>query len=212
MAVALVSSRPGVTPERIGEAALALLDEGPDESVLTMRNLGARLGVRAPSLYAHVSGINEVLALVHARINASIDVSVLERSREGVPDLADFAEFGKRYRDAYRAHPIAASIITSRSINLDHALRVYAPIAEFLLAYGLTESLVMPVMATFDNLVLGSAVQPFAAGFLGPARDYRRRYPSLATVLAAVPRRDIDDQGFDLGMRALLALIEELAK
>lgn len=206
MAIAALSPRAAVTPERIGEAALALLDQGPDESVLTMRSLGARLGVRAPSLYAHVSGIGEVLDLVHARINASIDVTVLDDAQT----LAELAEFGRRYRDAYRAHPVAASIITSRSINRAHALRIYAPIADFLVRYRVPESLVMPVMAMFDNLVLGSAVQPFAAGFVGPARDYRRDYPALSMALAAAPRRSIDDHGFELGLRAFLDLIRSL--
>ena len=66
-----------VTPDRIALAALELLDQAHMESDLTVRALASRLGVKAPSLYAHVSGIDEVIDLIHGHINASIDLAYL---------------------------------------------------------------------------------------------------------------------------------------
>lgn len=199
--------RPAVTRDRIAEAALSLLDDASDEGALTMRSLAARLGVQAPSLYAHVSGMDEIHELVHSRINAAIDVSVVWES----DDLADLAELGRRYRAAYRAHPIAASIIITRSVNRDHALRVYEAIADFLLRFGVPADQVMPIMAVFDTLVLGSAVEPFSAGFTDELVDYRHRYPGLARALGSVDRRGIDDAGFEIGLASFLDLVRRLA-
>lgn len=196
-------ARPGVTPALIAQAALTILDESDDPSALTMRGLAGKLGIQAPSLYAHVEGIDQVIDLVHALINSSIVVSALD----GSDDLEDLRSFCHAYRDAYRAHPIAAVIITSRTINLEHALDVYEPIAAFLLRYGIPAATVMPLMAMLDNIVLGSAVEPFADGFLGAARLYEVRHPALAEALRSTSRRSIDGVGFELGLDAFLATV-----
>ena len=199
--------RAAVTPARIAEEALALLDEGPDETVLTMRSLAARLGVQAPSLYAHVSGMDEIHDLVHSLINSTIDVSVVD----GSVDPRDLAELGRRYREAYRAHRVAASIIVSRGVNREHALRVYEAIASFLSRYGVPADRVLPLMALFDNLVLGSAVEPFEAAFAGVPDDYAVRHPSLARALSSTDREAVDDMAFEWGMSAYLELMESAA-
>ena len=199
--------RAAVTPARIAEEALALLDEGPDETVLTMRSLAARLGVQAPSLYAHVSGMDEIHDLVHSLINSTIDVSVVD----GSVDPKDLAELGRRYRQAYRAHRVAASIIVSRGVNREHALRVYEAIASFLSRYGVPPDRVLPLMALFDNLVLGSAVEPFEAAFAGVPDDYAVRHPSLARALSSTDREAVDDMAFEWGMSAYLELMESAA-
>lgn len=203
----LAPVRAAVTPARIAEEALALLDEGPDETVLTMRSLAARLGVQAPSLYAHVSGMDEIHDLVHSLINSTIDVSVVD----GSIDPRDFAELGRRYREAYRAHRVAASIIVSRGVNREHALRVYEAIASFLSRYGVPADRVMPLMALFDNLVLGSAVEPFEAAFSGVPDDYALRHPFLARALSSTDRESVDDMAFEWGMNAYLDLVESVA-
>jgi AcrR family transcriptional regulator len=195
--------RPAVTPERIAEASLALLDGASDESALTMRSLAARLGIQAPSLYAHVVGMAEIHDLVHALINSGIDVSVVT----GSEDLEDLAEFGRRYRRAYRQHRVAASIIMSRGVNGDHALRIYEAIAAFMLRYGIPPERVMPLMALFDNLVLGSAVEPFSAAFTDSVEDYALHHPGLAAALDSVDRGIIDDTAFECGLATFLNLM-----
>ncbi len=200
--------RAPVTRARIGEAALKILDDATGESALTMRALATDLGVQAPSLYAHVTGIDDVLALVHARINAAIDLGTLDD-----PDpLAALRRFAHAYRDAYRSHPVAATIIISRSINADHALDVYEPVAACLVRAGLPMDTVMPCMALLDNLALGSAVEPFAAGFTGASASYRRRYPTLSEALRRSRRRHIDDEGFALGLDAFIGILETLSR
>lgn len=173
-----------------------------------MRALAHRLGVQAPSLYAHIAGLDDLLDLIHRRINEKIDVDILVTS----DNESDFRAFVHRYRDAYRIHPVAATMIASRAINRDHALRVYEPIAAYLFARRVSSTLVMPVMAMLDNLIMGSAVEPFAAGFVGPSRGYLPQHPALAEALRTTNRRAIDDVGFDVGLDAVCRLIDDLAE
>jgi AcrR family transcriptional regulator len=200
------TARPGVTRELIGEAALAILDESKSESAFTMRVLAARLGIQAPSLYAHVSGIDDVITLVHRRINADIDTSVLAASE----DLSDLRTMARSYLNCYRVHHVAATIIVSRAINEDYALAIYEPIAAFLERVGVPAPSIMPVMALLDYLVLGSAVEPFSAGFVGSAQSYDVDFPAIGRALRSSPRKHIDESGFELGMVALCATIEQM--
>lgn len=196
-----------VTRARIAEVALGILDTAKDESALTMRSLASGLEIQAPSLYAHVSGIDDVLALVHERINSSIDLAPLA-DEDPFDGLRSFAHL---YRDAYRRHLVAATIIITRSVNADHALIVYEPIAACLARAGVPIERVMSCMAMLDNLVLGSAIEPFAAAFVGRSSTYRRQYPAIAEALRSSRRRHIDDEGFELGLSAFLEVVRTLS-
>jgi len=208
-----VTRQPSAGPRRklssegIARAALEILDQAQDETALTARSLAKKLGVSAPSLYSHVSGMEEILDLVHRHINSLIDVDILSNSASE----ADFREVCHRYRQAYRAHPLAATIIASRAINRDHALRVYEAIAAYLLARNVPQGKVMPVMAMLDNLILGSAVEPFAEAFIGQGAEYRTTHPAIATVLEATNREAIDDVGFEIGLDAICRVVTELS-
>jgi hypothetical protein len=107
---------------------------------------------------------------------------------------------------------VAATIIVSRAINEDCALAIYEPIAGFLERVGVPAPSIMPVMALLDYLVLGSAVEPFSAGFVGTARSYEAHYPALGRALRASPRKQIDESGFELGMSALCSTIEQMRR
>jgi len=55
----MANPRPPLTPERIDEAALALVDQGGMRA-LSMRKLGAALGVDPMAIYHHVDGKQEL--------------------------------------------------------------------------------------------------------------------------------------------------------
>ena len=74
--------RPRLSRDDIALTALDILDsEGL--SALTMRHLAARLGVRAASLYNHVSGYDEIIDLIQDLVNQEIDLDTL-RAQPGV--------------------------------------------------------------------------------------------------------------------------------
>ncbi len=178
----------------------SILDAATDESALTMRALAGALDVQAPSLYAHITGIDDVLALVHERINASIDLSRPRRRRIrstgcGSSPTTTGTATGGTWSPRRSSSP-ARSTPTTPSV-------VYEPIAACLDTCGVPIERVMPCMAMLDNVVLGSAIEPFAAAFVGRSSTYRRTYPSLAEALRNSRRRHIDDEGFELGPRRL---------
>jgi AcrR family transcriptional regulator len=106
--------------ESIARAALAIFDEDGAAAVTT-RNIAARLGVRSPSLYNHVTSKDEILDAVTELIDREIDNSPLAD-----PDLhRGLAGFARSYRQAFRQHPEALAVIARRAVETDVALAGY---------------------------------------------------------------------------------------
>ncbi|GAA0299462.1 TetR/AcrR family transcriptional regulator C-terminal domain-containing protein [Kineococcus aurantiacus] len=184
----------------IARAALELIDEnGPG---WTMRALGDRLGVRAPSLYSHVSSQEEIVDAVHELINDEIDLETLQ-----APDLRSaLTAFARSYRAAYARHPRAAVLIVRRPIGTESAPRVYDAVLATLLRHGLAPEEALRSVVVLDYLVLGSAVETFIGGF-GRTEEYEGRYPALVAALRACDRRTIDQEGFEAGLAHLVEAV-----
>ena len=194
---------PILTRRRIAEAALDLIDQDGIQG-LTMRRLAERLGVQNPSLYNHVASRDDLLDEVTAIINEQIDVDALQD-----PDWrAGLAEFARSYRRAFARHPDVVATIMRRPVNTGVALRAYDRIFELLLAAGWEPPAAGAIVAAIDYLVLGSAIETFAAGFDRPSEAYAADYPHLARALGSSDRDVLDDQGFELGLRALLGSLQ----
>jgi AcrR family transcriptional regulator len=185
--------------EQIARSALELLDaDGP--AGLAMRGLAQRLGVRAPSLYNHVAGQDEVVDLVHDLVDAEIDVTLLDH-----PDWRHGVEaFARSYRDAYLRHPNAVPLVVRRPVSSPVALGVYEALAAALLRAGVPAQEVLQVSGALDCIVLGSAVETFIDGFPGGPADYRATSPALAAALEVTDRAVVDDAAFDLALGLLL--------
>lgn len=91
------------------DAAADLLEETGDESALTLRAVARRVGITAPSIYAHFGDRNEILEGVLeaafetllGRLHAAIDTREhpVERLRDGCRAYIDFAgDQPQRYR------------------------------------------------------------------------------------------------------------------
>lgn len=87
-----MAPRPGITPDAVVTAALAVVDErGADD--LTLAAVAARLGVRTPSLYKHVDGLPALRDLLAARAtdelaDALADAALGRSGDEGVAAVA----------------------------------------------------------------------------------------------------------------------------
>lgn len=197
-------SKPLLSRRGIAVEALALVDEEGIEA-LTTRRLAKRLGVEGPSLYNHVRGRDDLLDEMTALIDEQVDTSLLEDAdwRVGLP------AFARSYRRAFAAHPHIVATVSARPVRTDVALRAYDQAFAAFERFGWDGHTAAVVMAAVDFLVLGSAIETFKGGFDRPADEYDPAYPHLASALRAAGDDDVDDLGFELGLRALIALLAE---
>lgn len=97
--------------EEIVEAAAAVLEaEGP--GAVTMRRLAAELGMRAPSLYKHVAGRDDIVAALQERALAGM----AEALAAAGPDLPAIA---RAYRSWALAHPRLYAVATRGPLHRD---------------------------------------------------------------------------------------------
>jgi AcrR family transcriptional regulator len=70
-----VPARAGLTPRRVVDAALSIVDESGLDA-LTLARVAERTGVAPPSLYKHVAGLPALRRLVKLRVLAEFDEAV----------------------------------------------------------------------------------------------------------------------------------------
>ncbi|MFG2292764.1 TetR/AcrR family transcriptional regulator [Streptomyces sp. NPDC048603] len=188
----------------IARAALELLDEQGLEA-LKMRTIADRLGVRGASLYHHVASKEDLLDAVAELINDEIDLGPL--TDPGGPD--GIAAYAHGYRRVYLRYPHMIPLVARHRVSSDKALRGYDALLGALVRAGCTPAEAAEAAAALDNLVLGSALETFTAGFTRSPADYLPHYPDLAASLEAADDRPggldgLDARGFDLGLRLLM--------
>lgn len=154
------SERNPLDRERIIAAATALIDERGLPS-LSMRRLGAALGVEAMSLYRYVPGRENLLDAVVERIVDDVrqDADVLETPRDGWQDFLQRLAHG--VRRAALAHPKVFPLVASRPPEapwLRPPLRSLAWVEVFLdglIAEGFTDEAAVAAYRSFTSFLLG---------------------------------------------------------
>lgn len=196
--------RIALSRDLIAATALDLLDEHGVEA-LSMRGLAKALRVKAPSLYNHVEGIDDIIDMVQELVDQEIDQDPILVGdwplREGLAAVA------RSYRAAYMRHPAALSLVVRRVMKAPTAIALYDNLAAFMIRHGVPTSELLTSLAMIDGLVIGSTVDTFHTDF-GSA-EYASRYPALATALAdARSDHPVDDAAFE---SALVAVLNEVA-
>lgn len=92
-----------VTPERVLDAAVALLDDGGTDA-LSLSAVARELGVRTPSLYNHVDGLDGLRRDVRLRGLERLG-DVLQRAAVGRSERDALAAVARAYRTFGREHP-----------------------------------------------------------------------------------------------------------
>jgi AcrR family transcriptional regulator len=108
----VLGSRRRIAPEAVVAAARRVLEDG-GEAALTMRRLGAELGIRAPSLYEHVpdkAAVEAALMEVGLREIAAALEGAVRGSTEPLAALA------AAYRAYARAHPHLYRLVTGKPL------------------------------------------------------------------------------------------------
>jgi TetR/AcrR family tetracycline transcriptional repressor len=107
-----VPARRDLTPATIRAAAMELIDE-QGYAALSMRNLGARLGVKAASLYYHLPNRAALLRL----ISDSIATSAVEAIGSADDWHALLTRLAHHLRRALREHPGAAVVVATQDVS-----------------------------------------------------------------------------------------------
>ena len=158
--------RPGLTLDRIVAAGIALADrEGID--ALSMRRVAGELGVGAMSLYRHVPGKAELLALMLDRVSAP-DEDVVRAAQSGRwRDVLATVAHGS-YR-MYLTHPWLLQVNWTRPAMGPNSVAGMELFMRGLGGLPITDQERISVLITIDGFVTG--VGPSA----DPARRHRRR-------------------------------------
>ncbi|MFE6601669.1 TetR/AcrR family transcriptional regulator [Streptomyces albidoflavus] len=155
-----------VSREGIMRAALALVDEeGPD--ALSTTRVARRLGVKGPSLYAYVSGRDEIVDGLHALIVAEMDLADATGPWTEVID-----RWARSYRAAFAAHPRAVPLIAARPVRVPAALEAYARAFKALRAAGWPEERLLPVVRSVEYFLTGSALDLDASPDAGLTEEH----------------------------------------
>lgn len=95
--------RAGLTPQRVTDAAVRLVDEEGSQA-LSLTRLAGELGVAPPSLYKHVGGLEDLLGRVAAQavemLAEALSASVMGRSGSQA-----LVALGRAYRRFAHDHP-----------------------------------------------------------------------------------------------------------
>ena len=188
--------RAPLTRERIVRAALDLVEEqGPD--ALSMRRLGAALGVEAMSLYKHVDGKDAILDGIRALL---IEDFAARLPRDPLGDWReDLAAYARAYRAVGRDHPQAFPLLAR---GPGRAYVVGAGIAEETIARlhaaGLDRESAIFAQRTIVRFVLGASLIDRAAD-VAPAPVAEEELAALAQERPLVGElmRSMDDPATD---------------
>jgi AcrR family transcriptional regulator len=173
--------------ERIVDAAIRIIDdEGLD--ALSMRRLGAELGVNPMAAYYHVPNKAALYDLVVDAVMTGVDTSGIDPAAS----LADQLKLAARaYRAAILAHPHAIPVLAARSLRSAAALRPVEPFLGILFAAGLTADEALAAVDAVAQYILGGAVGYYhhiVDSEAGEQREFEAldpaEFPHMSRVLA----------------------------
>jgi AcrR family transcriptional regulator len=210
MAKAVASSRQrGVlTAERIVQAAVALVDrEGID--ALSMRRLGAALGVEAMSLYRHFPSKNALLEALAARLLAELEVP----PARGTVWQESFRALARGYRSLLLRHPNAIPLLATLQLSSPGALAAAGAVLSLLSSGGFDARTSLYVLATGQSFVIGFAYWEAGTASLRSERSVHPPVPAGANPYLVEHWNELTEQdcdaAFEFGLDVLMAGLEK---
>jgi len=173
------------------EAAAELIDDvGP--AGLTLAAVAARFGVKTPSLYTHIGGIEDLHAAVRLRALEQLDAA-LQRAAVGRSGRDALFAMASTYRDFARAHPgqYALSLrATDQTPDLaEVAQRILATITAVLRGYDLDHDDALHATRALRSALHGFVSLELAGGFamdLDVDESYQRLIAMLDAGLSGI--------------------------
>ncbi len=193
--------------EQIVRTALALVDRAGLKA-LSMRRLGAELGVDPMAVYYHLPNKQALLDAIVEAVMASIDLNIDNPAESPEKRILTAAQ---AYRDAMLAHANALPIVLGRGPATPAAMR---PVERLI---GILRDAGLPPAQAFAGMQLIAAAVRGAVG-MGPAPEgakppgpeqieaMLRLFPpgEFPNLLEAMPyAAEFFESGFEYGIRAL---------
>lgn len=197
--------REPLNPERIAVAALAFIDERGLEE-MSVRNLGAALGVEGMALYKHYPSKDAILDAVAEQL--ILELVVPPPTKEGWKARA--LKVARDYRAIGRRHPKAFALLPTRRFTTPRALAVLDRVFFLLMGDGLSPQQAVEVYRGVANWANGCILDELA-GFRALESGVPLNIPREQTALAAAsPFLTVEhfDAIFDVGLVALLDGLE----
>ena len=201
-----------LTRGRILAVALRMADQ---EGIagLSMRKLGARLGVNGVSLYHHFASKTEILDGLVALVMAEVDLAGSE---------TDWAErllrIHRSQRSALVAHPNLLPVAATRPFNTPEALRICDAVLDTLLGAGFSEEQALHGFQTLRSYVVGHCLSETVGLLADPPKWENRERMTVVefgqhgftNVLRVVPMAAVADNAasFDAGLESIVAGLE----
>lgn len=189
------TERERLTRRRVLEAALAYIDEhGLD--ALTMRKLGAALGVEGTALYNHVQGkdglLDGVVELLWSEVHAATDTS--GRWQDVLRSAA------RATREVVHRHPRIAPLLCSRSVIPIDALELFAACLAPMEEAGFDREHAGRALCAVTGHAFGYAVMEQCARGPGAGGDTPESESQRVRRVAQMLPRDVPDDLFDVGL------------
>jgi AcrR family transcriptional regulator len=151
----------GVTVEDVAAAAAAIADaEGLDG--LTLAAVSARVGVRSPSLYAHVAGLDGLKRVLALRAAAEL-AEVLHAASRGAEGLAALRAIAHAYREFARDRP-GLYAAAQRAVRPGEDDELYAALAAVIVP--VLAAVTAAGVATEDRIHMTRAIRCALHGFV----------------------------------------------
>lgn len=206
---------PRLSRPAIFGAALRLLDaEGT--GALTMRRLGAEMGVEAMSLYRHISSKDALMDGI---------AEALMAEQEIVTEDQDWTQAARRFSSQIRmvaqAHPAAFELVGLRALNTVEAIRPIEALLAALRAGGFPPDRAVGAFRLLSGYSRGFALTEIAGFTLASGRGHGDRLTGdrlsaedfpVIHALAGELARDQTDEDFQAGIETIITgLRRELA-
>jgi AcrR family transcriptional regulator len=197
-----------LSQETIVKAAVDLVDRD-GLAALSMRRLGAALGVQGMAIYHHFPSKEAVLDAAAASISPIAPVATGEWR-------ADMRALSHQFRDALNAHPAFLPHVLSRPVHTYQAAALREAQYAALRLAGLDGSALLDAHRTWGSYVLGYlAVEQLGRNGEFTDADWRppRRteFPITAEIDAYQAARSWDEQ-YDIGLDMIFDGIAALAR
>lgn len=198
-----------LTRERIVSAALSIVDcDGL--AALSMRRLGAALGVDPMAIYHHVPN---KAALYDALVEAVMAEMRLPETEPEGPVVARLRTMAYAYRDALLAHPNAIPVVAARPVRTVGALRPVERMLGVLMEIGFSPRQAIAAVDVCGHFIMGS-VQAYVPHMVNaPEHEHeempldklpRSEFPNLHRVMESAGSEYAIPYEFEFGLDALL--------